>query len=299
MRVWIPVLFGLLVTWGDAVAMARTSRLRAALGGIAFSGSFEEVQAALRRRIQNRYEKLLHAAEDPIARRELEKRLQREIDALIGGLTKFDGQRTGMEVGIAGDEFKHGTGESVLRVREESLDRYYFFIGGKLWKVFGAYVGDSVKETPFVPFLAQMRRRYGRPLKLHRAQREGQRIIVAAEWRSKGVHLEVRDRSEFFQSYTEAFSDPRVRARIDDLRGKPSAKKADAADALIELVTSGNGPRPGNGQGVEAGAEPNGEVAPGDTKADDTKAEDPKATRNKNDKRTPERVRRRRVVDIE
>lgn len=288
------VLGGLLIgqeLLGAQRASARTSRLAKALGGIAFGSSFEEVQAVLRRRIQQRYETLLHAAEDPIARRELEKKLQREVEAVIVGHTKFDGQRTGMEVGIAGDEFKHGTGESALRVREADIERYYFFIGGKLWKVFGAYVGDTVKQVPFVPFLAQMRRKYGRPLKLQRAQREGERVIVAAEWRSRGVHLEIRDRTEFFQSYTESFTDPNVRARIDDLRGKPASKKGDVADALIELVTSGNGARDDNGNGN------------GDAKADPTEpagatSGDDKTPRNKNDKRNPERVRRRRVVDI-
>jgi hypothetical protein len=267
--VGLGVALALVLGAAEALAAPARSRLRAGLEGLRWGASVEDVQAALRQRIAKRYQRLMHEAEDPIARRELARRMEREIDALIVGYTKFDGQRTGLEVGIAGDEFRHGTGESVLRVREPGRDRYYFFIGGKLWKNFSAFARDAVKDLPFVPFLAKMRRRYGRPTKIHRAKREGKRVIVSAEWRERGVHLEVRDRSELFQSYTAAFSDPRVRARIEDLRGKPTRKKVDATDALIELVTSGSAgepaapppPKPAVDGGAPADGEGNGEPA--------------------------------------
>lgn len=270
----------LLVTASSAASAAPVKRqsLATALGGLQWGASTEDVQASLRRRIEQRFETLMRTAEDPIARRELTRRQEREVESLIVGHTRFDGQRTGMEVGISGEEFRHGTGESVLRAREADEDRYYFFIGGKLWKIFSAYAGNAIKDTPFVPFLARMRAQYGRPLKIRRVTREGERLVVAAEWRAQGVHLEVRDRSEFFQSYTAAFSDPAVRERIEDLRGKPASRKQDSADALIELVTGGG---KDSGQGSGGGQASGSGSGSGDS-----------------DGKAPDKRRKRRVVDI-
>lgn len=276
-----------LVSAPAGAAPVKREPLSAGMEGLHWGASVEDVQASLRRRIEQRYETLLRNAEDPIARRELTRRQEREVEKLIVGHSRFDGQRTGMEVGIAGDEFRHGTGESVVRAREADEDRYYFFIGGKLWRIFSAWAGNAIKDTPFIPFLARMRARFGRPLSIARVTREGERVVVSAQWRSRGVHLEVRDRSEFFQSYTSSFSDPAVRERIEDLRGKPTAKKQDSADALIELVT-------GAGKDAEPGTEP----APADGVGALSGSASGSAAASGSGKSPAEKRRKRRVVEI-
>src|ERR1043166_4302772 len=127
-----PQLLGiLLVTALAPAASAKPKPLAAILGELRWGDTVERVQSVLKKKIDERYKKLLDDTQEPLEQRELRERLAREVGELLGAYTKFDGQKTALEVGVVGEEFRHGTGESVLAIRSDKGDRYYFFIGGK------------------------------------------------------------------------------------------------------------------------------------------------------------------------
>lgn len=226
-----------------ADAARRPDRLARELQGLRWGATLEQVRENLRRQIERKYRKQLHEAEDVMERRRVQSRMEREFEQLVVGYIAFDGRKTGLEVGIAGEEFRHGSGESVLQVRETDRDRYFFFIGGKLWKLFIVYAASALKGQSFEDFLDRLRERYGPPARVHRRSRPGgQPVPAACQWWNRRTHLEARDRSEFFQSYTLSLSDRRVRKRIADLRARPAARAPDPTDALIEAATGGASP---------------------------------------------------------
>jgi hypothetical protein len=221
-----------------AALAGKAPQLSAVLQGLKWGDSVEAVQTALKKRIETRYAKLLEETSEALEQRELRGRLNREVQDLLAGYTKFDGQKTAFEVGVVGEEFKHGTGESVLMVRENKADRYFFFIGGKLWKLFVSYSADTIKDVKFADFVEKTRKKYGRPFKIEKAGQGNDRVATRAEWRDRQTLLEARDRTAFFQTYTLSFSHRPVRERIEDLRGKPATgRTSDPADALIEAAT--------------------------------------------------------------
>jgi hypothetical protein len=223
-------------------AQAPRARLSSELGGLKWGATLALVQTHVKRQIRKKYQKLLDEADDSLERRKLKGQLEREYQVVLGGYVKFDGQRTGMEVGIAGEEFRHGSGESVLQARESQNDRYYFFIGGKLWKMFNVLPSSAAEGGSFEAFLAPLQQKHGRPTRVQRAKQGAERVPVAAIWRDGRTQLEARDRSEFFQSFTFSVADRRVQQRIEDLRGKPSDARPDSTDALIERATSDRPP---------------------------------------------------------
>jgi hypothetical protein len=227
---------GVSPSWGQAEAPR--ARLLSELGGLKWGATLTQVQTHLKRQIRKKYQKLLAEADDPLERRKLEKQLEREYEAVLAGYVKFDGQRTGLEVGVAGEEFRHGSGESVLQVRASQGDRYYFFIGGKLWKVFTVFSTRVAEGGRFEKFLERWQHKYGRAARIQRAKHGPERVPVAAIWRDARTQIEARDRSEFFQSFTLSVADRRVQQRIEDLRGKPSLARPDPTDLLIERATS-------------------------------------------------------------
>jgi hypothetical protein len=247
----LPVAAALLCASSSADAARPRARLSKALRGLKWGATVEQVRAHILKRIRKEFAKRFEDAADPLEHRAIRREMEREIAQRIVGYTKFDGKKTGMEVGIAGEEFRHGTGESVLLVREGERDRYFFFIGGRLWKIFVAYAQHALEGTSFDDFVEKLREKYGRPVRVEKET--GKKRV--AEWRDKRTTLEARDRSQFFKSFTLAFSDRRVRERIDDLRGRPAAKAGGSAvDALIERATRekpGDKPRPTAPQKVE------------------------------------------------
>lgn len=227
---------------GAAGAASKPIKLSEGLRGLSWGASLNAVRANLKRLIRKRYGKAIKAAVDVLAQRKVRDRMAREFRDLIAGYRRFDGKRTGLEVGIAGGEFRHGSGESALVVREPKADWYYFFIGLKLWKVYIVYANDSIKGLTFPRFVAGLTARYGPPSELVKEKRGKRRIVTAARWRSDSTYLEARDRSQFFRSYTLTFADREVRQRLADLRAKPVTRQPDATDALIEMATGRSAP---------------------------------------------------------
>jgi hypothetical protein len=238
------LVFAVAFVLAGSKADAARSRLSKGLRGLKWGATVEDVKKNIKRELKKRYRKLFDEAEDALERRTLQKRLDREYQQLTSNYTKLDGQRTGLEVGIAADEFRHGSGESVLLARGERGDRYYFFIGGKLWKIFRSYSAAAIQDTDFPAFLEQLRGRFGRPARVDKVTRGAGRVPARASWQDRRTFAEARDRTQFFQSFTLSFADLRVKRRIDDTRGKPVGKAPDSADTLIEMATGDKAPSP-------------------------------------------------------
>ena len=61
----------------------------------------------------------------------------------------FRGTSTGWDVSFLRGEFTHGNDESMLVMRDENSQNFYFFFGGKLWKWYKAFDAEVFAAGDF------------------------------------------------------------------------------------------------------------------------------------------------------
>src|SRR5687767_14035759 len=119
------------------------------MGKYKWGSTVDEVLTVLETQIQPRYEdRLKKAVNDKLEQNKLRKEIQNELRAVKKDLVKFEGQRTGWDVSIIEREYGHKNDESMLIYKESDasgLDqqRFFFFVDGKLWKMFIAVNMDT------------------------------------------------------------------------------------------------------------------------------------------------------------
>lgn len=110
------------------------------LGSFKFGMSKDEVVAALSKQLDERYAELIKETEDVHKQDQLRKDKKKEIQAFKKSWLAFDGQKTGWDVGIIKDQYKHGTDEAMLEYWEnqggKNQRRFFFFQDGRLYKMF-------------------------------------------------------------------------------------------------------------------------------------------------------------------
>jgi hypothetical protein len=110
------------------------------LGSFKFGMTKDEVVAALSKQLDERYAELIKETEDVHKQDQLRKDKKKEIQAFKKSWLAFDGQKTGWDVGIIKEQYKHGTDEAMLEYWEnqggKNQRRFFFFQDGQLYKMF-------------------------------------------------------------------------------------------------------------------------------------------------------------------
>ena len=110
------------------------------LGSFKFGMTKDEVLGALSKQLDERYAELIKETEDVHKQDQLRKEKGREIKRVKKSWVAFDGQRSGWDVSIIDEQFKHGTDEAMLEYWEnqggKNQRRFFFFQDGQLYKMF-------------------------------------------------------------------------------------------------------------------------------------------------------------------
>ena len=112
-------------------------------------------------------------------------------------------------------EFTHNNDESMLVVRDENSQNFYFFIGGKLWKwykAFDAAVFPAGNFATFAGAVAAPLRQGASTRKASFAPGEGERHWL--EWQDKQTRLRAVDQTDFYGFYCLVFEE---KATLDNL----------------------------------------------------------------------------------
>jgi hypothetical protein len=216
-----------------------------------FKGDFkwgmnvDEVVEKVKERIQAAYkDRLDKSAQDPTRHDRIRKELRAELDKVKAKYAKFDGDKTGWDVSIIDQEFGHKTNESMLMVKEETADRYFFFHNERLYKMFLAFDKEILRGKSFQDFGGLMQAKLGRAkeVMLEEKTRAGVKVrLDHLVWGSKaGDALRLVDRSEFYDVYCLVIYDAKTAAELDSAR-QIANPKTEKRDALVEAVTAGGG----------------------------------------------------------
>jgi hypothetical protein len=132
-----------------------------ALGELHWNMNKDELLQLLKARIQRDFEARVKAERDVLRQDALYQEAKDRFQRVRQGFVTFDARKNGWDISPIGDEFRRGTGESMLVVDDSASREYYFFIRGQLWKWYRELKPEANAGYDQVADL--MRAQYGTP----------------------------------------------------------------------------------------------------------------------------------------
>jgi hypothetical protein len=232
---------------GGAGNSAEIDKLKAVRLGDPKAGVFkwqmspEEVMGLVRDAIQKKYQPRIEgAAQDPGKQQRIRDEMEKELQTVKKSYTKFEGQKTGLDVSIVGPESQQNTCEAVLVAKEDIWTRYFFFFENGLYKMFLAFNKDAIEGKSFRDFGKGMEAKYGHAKEVYRDEKVMggvKHILDHYEWIAGGDKLRLIDRSEFYGVYCLVLADSGTQERANEKRKVVNPDQA-TGDALVEAVTA-------------------------------------------------------------
>lgn len=147
---------------------------------------------------------------------EIDVRIQTVKDSQV----EFKGQQTGYNVSVVAAEFAHNTGESMLVAPVGRDHDYFFFMGGKFWKL----VTTHTSKTTFPAFLVKMTQKFGAPASVEYRQPKSETQPFKAAWTNPLMVMEAEARPDY-GAITIRWTHRAVADKLTELRGdaKPPA----------------------------------------------------------------------------
>jgi hypothetical protein len=202
----------------------------------------DEVLALVRAGIEGKFKpQITKSQSDPQFQQRVRDQMVKEIAAVKKSYTKFEGQKSGWDVSIIGQEFSQNTGEAVLVSKEDTWTRYFFFFEDGLYKMFLAFNKDALAGKNFQDFGKSMESKYGRAKEVYRDDKVHGGIRHALdhfEWSAPGgERLRLVDRSEFYGVYCMVLFESGTQDRLAERRKVVNPGES-SKDALVEAVTA-------------------------------------------------------------
>lgn len=215
---------------------ADTKAVSELMGKFKWGMSLDELKAELAKQIEAKYAERIKATTNIGTQDDLRREMKKEIAAISKEYMTFEGKRTPWDVSPIAKEFGHKNDESMLYVWEtdaatkKDQKRFFFFVEGKLWKMFISINAEAFQGKKFSDFQAAMESRYG---KAADEKKDGVRFLA---WKSPGHYLRAIDLTEFYGNFAIAISDDSVESYIHDrrLERNPRAEKANILDSVTE-----------------------------------------------------------------
>jgi hypothetical protein len=225
---------------------ADTKAVTELMGDFKWGMTPDEVVDTIGKQIDARTAEALKGTTDVFEQNKLRKAAVAERKKIKDSYLEFKGKETPWDVSIIDREFDHKDDESMFWIWEndpasgKDQRRFYFFVDGKLWKMFIQFNASVFEDKTFADFQAVMEKRYGAGAVEMRKNRNGSEEQDYIYWRSGGSFLRAIDLTKFYSSFCIAISDDSVEKWIGPRRAErnPKANRDNAiADAVAEDPT--------------------------------------------------------------
>jgi hypothetical protein len=200
-------------------------------GGFKFGQSKDDVLKVLAKQLDDRYEEKIKATTDVVVQDRLRKEKKTELARVSASYVAFEGKKTGWDVSIIEEEFAHKTDESMLE-RWENKDgknqrRFFFFHGGKLWKMFISLDVSILPEDKqnFEAFQGVMTGKYG----------PGNIEPGKITWTTDEFEVRAVDKLKSHATLALVIEEPRTKKELVALREAKAEKKPET-NAVIKAV---------------------------------------------------------------
>ncbi|MGB5413271.1 MAG: hypothetical protein WBN01_01395 [Polyangiales bacterium] len=228
------MLFGVGMRADMGMASAGSPRaLEQSMGDIQWGWSPKQVYRQLKKEIEASYQEPISKTTDAIEEDRLRHKMAEETREIRDSYLEFDGTPSAYDSGYLKGEFTHKNGESLLRVRTENTQDFFFFINERLWKRYRAFDASVFEGASFADFGRALQQRYGKAKT--GVPTPGTPSTQWLEWREPRILARAVDNNEFYGFYCLILEDPKTVAQLGKLR-KTRANEAGAGGGLVDMV---------------------------------------------------------------
>ena len=213
----------------------KKNELASVLGDVKWGESKDAVLTKMKSQLMVEARKDPKVKRDPLLMQQARKGALDRHESAEKSFTRLEGENTGYEVSVIGDEFSTNNGESFIRVKDSVAQRFYFFVDGALYKLVVAYNSSYLRNTDFESFVAMSARKYGRPTAAEYDDIRGEEQLALVSWQDAETALSVKNKKELFDTYTMAFTDRQTLKRLQEKKGRVGGSDKDG-DELSSQV---------------------------------------------------------------
>jgi hypothetical protein len=223
--------------------IANSAAIAESMGELKWGMSKDDLLGKLTDKIKEKYRPLVAKTKSAVEEDRLRNKAKEEMRAIRDSYVEFTGASTGWDVSFLKGEFTHNNDESMLVMRDENSQNFYFFFGNRLWKWYKAFDAAVFKAGDFSGFAGSVQRRFGEATDMHGAGDDGAGERHWLEWQDEASRLRAIDQTGFYGFYCLVFEDRATVKNLAALRtNKP--KSGDKRHALVESVTSDDSAAP-------------------------------------------------------
>lgn len=228
---------------GVAVAHAEPVNKKAVsdlLAGFQFGMTRKEVMARIRKEITARYDTRIFATSDVYQQDKLRREREQEIERIEKSYVEFTGKVGGWDVSVIDDQFKQGTGESMLvfweAVGDRKQRRFFFFHEDRLYKMVITLDASHIDKArrSFDVFVAALEREYGT------AKSSPQGAMWTGD---NGIVLFALDKLTHYDTVCLAVTDMRMTRKLLEVRAQRE-QKVEQRSPIIRAMLGGEGEEP-------------------------------------------------------
>jgi hypothetical protein len=265
-----------------------SAEISKSMGDLTWGVTKDQFEKHLIDKVKEKYRPLVAKTKDPIEEDRLRTAANEEMKRIRDSYVEFKGTSTGWDVSFLRGEFTHGNDESMLVMRDQNSQNFYFFIDGKLWKWYKAFDAEVFPAGNFTVFANSVQKRFG-PAKEASGEISPGNKRHWLEWQDDKTRLRAVDQSDFYGFYCLVFEEKATLNNLAKLRTNtqqvatnknalvdavtaPPSREADSAPDVVDRITGKNHSQPsaakGKGKAAAEGKEAPAPAATG-VKSDD------------------------------
>ncbi len=222
-----------------APQQADQTQLSSVLGDISWGDRKNDVVQKMRSAMLTKLREDPKLRSDRTLMQEEHRKVLARVKAIEDSYTELKGERSGYEVSVISGEFMQNNGESMLRVRDDVAQRFYFFIDGQFYRMVVAYNPDYLAKVGFEAFVVQTARRYGKPVSTEYGEVRGEEELIQVTWNDGGSELRVENKKEFFATFSMTFTDAAMLKRLQSSQRNVGTGGAVKRDAEVSALVQG------------------------------------------------------------
>lgn len=209
-----------------------------AMGELKWGMSKDEVLKHFNKQIEENYRLQMAKSKDILVQERLRRQMNDDLKRMHDSFVRFDGEATGWDVSFLREEFTHRNGESMLVVRDDQGQNFYFFIQGRLWKWYRAFDHQVFAGASFEQVTEALSGRYGASKQREGQLKAGGETERWVEWEDAATRLRGIDKTRFYGFYCLVFEDKETLGRLDSLRPNKPRNDRDRNHPLVQAVTA-------------------------------------------------------------